>query len=139
MAYELMDTVPDIKDAPGAVSIERTRGRVTFEGVRFSYSGRVDTLKDSSFEAPPGQAAAVVHVTRADGVRTAVDPHEHGAAAVVGSGRVDVQEKAVLVGAQLAGRDQSARHRRRLGPAGTLEQDGADEVGSGRHHAAVGP
>jgi ATP-binding cassette subfamily B protein/subfamily B ATP-binding cassette protein MsbA len=65
MAYELMDTVPDIKDAPGAVSIQRTRGRVTFEGVRFSYSGRVDTLKDISFEAPPGQILAIVGPTGA--------------------------------------------------------------------------
>jgi ATP-binding cassette subfamily B protein len=65
MAYELMDTIPDIKDAPGAVSIQRSRGRVTFEGVRFSYSGRVDTLKDISFEAPPGQILAIVGPTGA--------------------------------------------------------------------------
>ena len=83
MAYELMDTVPTIQDAPGAVAIDRTAGHVQFDRVRFSYSGRVDTLKDISFEAKPGQIVAVVGPTGA-GKSTLVsllprfyDPH-HG-------------------------------------------------------------
>jgi ATP-binding cassette subfamily B protein/subfamily B ATP-binding cassette protein MsbA len=65
MAFELLDTMPEIRDAPGAVSIGRARGQVAFEGVRFSYTGRVDTLKDISFEVPPGQTIAVVGPTGA--------------------------------------------------------------------------
>jgi ATP-binding cassette, subfamily B, bacterial len=65
MAYELMDTVPGIKDQPGAVALGRAVGRITFQSVRFSYSGRVDTLKDISFEAEPGRIVAIVGPTGA--------------------------------------------------------------------------
>jgi ATP-binding cassette, subfamily B, bacterial len=65
MAYELMDTEPTIKDLPGAVAIDRSRGRVTFQHVRFSYTGRVDTLKDICFDAEPGQIVGIVGPTGA--------------------------------------------------------------------------
>ena len=65
MAYELMDTVPGIEDVPGALSVEQAAGRIGFENVRFSYSGRVNTLKDISFEAQPGQIIGIVGPTGA--------------------------------------------------------------------------
>lgn len=65
MAFELLDTDPEIKDAPGARELPRPRGRVTFESVHFSYTGRVETLKDISFEAQPGQVVALVGPTGA--------------------------------------------------------------------------
>ena len=52
LAYDVLDMVPDIQDAPGAVAMGRARGRVAFDGVGFSYAGRVDTLRDITFEGP---------------------------------------------------------------------------------------
>jgi ATP-binding cassette subfamily B protein len=40
IAYDLLDTAPEIKDAPDAVDIRRARGDVAFENVHFSYQGR---------------------------------------------------------------------------------------------------
>src|SRR5262249_6047425 len=64
-ALRLLDTEPEIKDAPGAAAVGRTRGDVCFEGVCFNYSGRVDTLRDISFEARAGLVVAVVGPTGA--------------------------------------------------------------------------
>ncbi len=65
MACELQEQEPDIQDAPDAVTVDRARGQVTFEGVSFSYKARVDTLKDISFDAPAGHVIAVVGPTGA--------------------------------------------------------------------------
>jgi ATP-binding cassette subfamily B protein/subfamily B ATP-binding cassette protein MsbA len=65
IAYQLLDTEPDVKDAPDAVDVGRTQGHVTFEGVCFSYEGRVDTLSDIAFEARAGQVIALVGPTGA--------------------------------------------------------------------------
>lgn len=63
--FELMDTEPDIQDAPQARAIRQARGHVLYEHVSFSYSGRIDTLKDISFEAKPGQVIGIVGPTGA--------------------------------------------------------------------------
>jgi ABC-type multidrug transport system fused ATPase/permease subunit len=65
IAFGLLDTEPEIKDAPGAVAVGRAQGRVTFQDVGFSYSGRSDTLSGVSFEAEPGQVVAIVGPTGA--------------------------------------------------------------------------
>lgn len=65
LAFHLLGTEPEIADAPGAVAIGRVRGAVRFEGVSFSYQGRVDTLSDISFEARAGQVIAIVGPTGA--------------------------------------------------------------------------
>jgi ABC-type multidrug transport system fused ATPase/permease subunit len=65
MAFGLIDTESDIKDAPDAVTMDRAEGHITFDKVNFSYSGRTDTLKDVSFEAQPGQVIALVGQTGA--------------------------------------------------------------------------
>jgi len=65
MAFEIQDLVPEIQDAPGAATIERCTGRVTFEEVDFSYKTRTDTLKGVSFEAAPGSVVAIVGPTGA--------------------------------------------------------------------------
>ena len=65
MAFGVLNTEPEIREAPDAVAIQHDQGRVTFEAVNFSYAGRVDTLKDISFEAHPGQSIALVGPTGA--------------------------------------------------------------------------
>ena len=65
MGFHVFDTQPLITDAPGAKSLDRAKGRITFEGVSFSYPGRVDTLRAVSFEAQAGQVVAVVGPTGA--------------------------------------------------------------------------
>src|SRR5262249_595209 len=65
VSFDLVETQPEIKDTPGAVAIQRARGHVQFEAVHFSYKGRVDTLKDISMEAMPGQVVAIVGPTGA--------------------------------------------------------------------------
>jgi ABC-type multidrug transport system fused ATPase/permease subunit len=65
MSLDLLDTEPEIQDRPGAIAIGRTHGQVTFDGVHFNYQGRVETLKDISFEVQAGQVVAVVGPTGA--------------------------------------------------------------------------
>ena len=65
IAFNLLDSAPEIQDAPDAVAIDGTDGRVTFERVTFSYDGREPTLREISFDARPGQVVGVVGPTGA--------------------------------------------------------------------------
>ena len=65
IAFGLLDTEPEIKDAPSAVKVGRANGQIAFEGVRFGYKERLETLKDISFEAEAGQVIAIVGPTGA--------------------------------------------------------------------------
>jgi ATP-binding cassette subfamily B protein/subfamily B ATP-binding cassette protein MsbA len=65
IAFGVLDQVPDIRDAPRALRLGRARGHVTYKHVGFSYTGRVDTLRDISFEAEPGHVVALVGPTGA--------------------------------------------------------------------------
>ena len=58
--FEVLDTEPDIKDAPGAYAIPRIDGRVRIEKVSFSYDGKNPVLNDVSLDAEPGQMIALV-------------------------------------------------------------------------------
>ena len=63
--FDLLDTEPDIKDSPRARPLQRAAGNVIYEQVQFSYSDRVDTLKNISFEARAGQVIGIVGPTGA--------------------------------------------------------------------------
>lgn len=58
--WEIFDTQPDIKDAPDAVAVEKSKvtGHLKFENVRFSYGGP-DVLHDINFEIKPGEVVAL--------------------------------------------------------------------------------
>jgi subfamily B ATP-binding cassette protein MsbA len=58
--FELLDTVPDIADRPGAAVLPTVAGRVEFVDVDFDYISAVPILKQVSFMAEPGQVVALV-------------------------------------------------------------------------------
>jgi ATP-binding cassette subfamily B protein len=64
-ALDLLDTEPEIVEAPDAIAVGRARGHVRYEHVTFNYEQRVTTLRDVSFQAQPGQTVAIVGPTGA--------------------------------------------------------------------------
>lgn len=58
--FEIMDTVSEVSERPGAVPLENTQGHVKFEKVSFSYSKRAAVVQEISIDALPGQAIAVL-------------------------------------------------------------------------------
>ena len=63
--YTVLDTEPDLVDAPDAKPLPEVRGAVTFEGVTFGYDEGTDVLHDLSFSAPAGTTIALVGTTGA--------------------------------------------------------------------------
>jgi ATP-binding cassette subfamily B protein len=68
--FEVLDTAPEIKDAPGAVALEHVQGRVRFEHVSFAYGageapsgGPRPVLRDVDLDAKPGQVIALLGAT----------------------------------------------------------------------------
>ncbi|MBN1138062.1 MAG: ABC transporter ATP-binding protein, partial [Anaerolineae bacterium] len=61
--FEVLDTQPDVRDAPGAYPLPPVEGHVRFEGVSFRYDGGPEgthALRDVSLEAAPGEMVALV-------------------------------------------------------------------------------
>jgi ATP-binding cassette, subfamily B, bacterial len=65
ITFDLLDKELEITDAPDAVTMGRSRGNISFQGVHFNYQGRVDTLREISFQTQPGQVVAIVGPTGA--------------------------------------------------------------------------
>ena len=58
---EVMDTEPDIQDAPDAQPLEDVRGDVSYENVSFRYEGEEESvLQNISFNIPAGRSVALV-------------------------------------------------------------------------------
>jgi len=60
---ELFQTKPTIADMPNAKPLKFGKGLVKFDHVSFAYDERKPTLKDVSFEVPPGKTVALVGET----------------------------------------------------------------------------
>lgn len=58
--FELLDTAPEIEDAPDAAELPAVQGAVVFEGVSFRYGTGEEVLRDVSFQMRPGQVVALV-------------------------------------------------------------------------------
>jgi len=58
--FELLDTAPDIQDAPGAVDLPPIRGEVEFDDVHFDYGTGDEVLHDVEFHMAPGEVVALV-------------------------------------------------------------------------------
>ncbi len=61
--FDILDTEPDIEDAPTARTIGRAHGKITFDNVSFHYVDGTPVLTDISFTAEPGQMIALVGPT----------------------------------------------------------------------------
>jgi ATP-binding cassette subfamily B protein len=58
--FEVLDSEPEVRDAPTAVRLEPVRGRVAFETVTFAYDGVRQILRGISFEVEPGELIGLV-------------------------------------------------------------------------------
>jgi ATP-binding cassette, subfamily B, beta-glucan exporter len=63
--FEVLDTVPEVRDRPDAIDPGRVRGLVAFKHVSFAYHGQVPAVIDLTFTAQPGEVIALVGLTGA--------------------------------------------------------------------------
>ncbi|MFE1598459.1 glucan ABC transporter ATP-binding protein/ permease [Methylobacterium sp. ID0610] len=61
--FDILDTVPAVRDRPNARPVARIAGEVAFEDVTFSYDGRRPALDGISFSVAPGETVALVGTT----------------------------------------------------------------------------
>jgi ATP-binding cassette subfamily B protein len=61
--FEVLDTLPSVRDLPNAKDPGRLEGAVAFEDVSFSYDGKRAAVRDVSFIVKPGETIAVVGST----------------------------------------------------------------------------
>jgi len=58
--FEILDTKPEILDAPGAQTFGRVEGRISFDHVSFSYDERQEVLHNIDLDIAPGEILALV-------------------------------------------------------------------------------
>lgn len=63
--FTVLDTEPDLMDAPDAVALANVRGDVRFEGVTFSYDKSNDVIHGVDLHIPAGTTVALVGPTGA--------------------------------------------------------------------------
>jgi ATP-binding cassette subfamily B protein len=61
--FNVLDTVPAVRDRPGAVDPGHIRGLVEFRGVSVSYDGKRAAVSDLNFTVAPGERLALVGPT----------------------------------------------------------------------------
>ncbi|CAH1665084.1 Beta-(1--_2)glucan export ATP-binding/permease protein NdvA [Hyphomicrobiales bacterium] len=61
--FEVLDTLPSVRDLPTAKDPGRLVGAVAFEDVSFSYDGKRAAVRDVSFTVKPGETIAIVGST----------------------------------------------------------------------------
>ena len=63
--FEVIDTPPEIDDAPEFATMADVQGHVTFNNVGFAYTPEKPIIKDMTLEAKPGEIVALVGPTGA--------------------------------------------------------------------------
>jgi subfamily B ATP-binding cassette protein MsbA len=58
--FQLLDTQPDVTDAPGARALSAVEGRIIFDHVSFSYDERQEVLHEINLDIAPGEIVALV-------------------------------------------------------------------------------
>lgn len=61
----LLDTEPEVKDAPDAAKMPLIHGQITFDDVSFAYRDGVPVLQEMNLQITPGQTVALVGPTGA--------------------------------------------------------------------------
>jgi ATP-binding cassette, subfamily B, multidrug efflux pump len=64
-AFEVLDTEPEIVDAPDAIQLDDIEGHVTFDHVSFDYVEGVPVLRDINLDVKAGETIALVGSTGA--------------------------------------------------------------------------
>jgi ATP-binding cassette subfamily B protein/subfamily B ATP-binding cassette protein MsbA len=62
---EVLETVPDVADRPGAAPLSPVRGHIVLEDITFGYEPGRLVLRHVCLEAPPGETLAIVGATGA--------------------------------------------------------------------------
>ena len=57
---EILETKPDIEDAPGAKNLDKVKGNIEFKNVSFSYNDKTAVLKDINLNIEAGKTVALV-------------------------------------------------------------------------------
>jgi len=63
--FEIVDTVPEVRDSSDAKQLPRARGEIVFQNVSFGYDPSRLVLHDISFQVKPGETVAIVGPTGA--------------------------------------------------------------------------
>jgi ATP-binding cassette subfamily B multidrug efflux pump len=63
--FDLLDTKPDVVDAPGAIELPLVQGRVEYDHVSFGYTDEQKVLEDICLTIEPGRTVALVGPTGA--------------------------------------------------------------------------
>jgi ABC-type multidrug transport system fused ATPase/permease subunit len=58
--FHILDAESPVKEKKGALVLRRVEGHVAFENASFSYDSYFPTLKEISFDAPPGSTVALL-------------------------------------------------------------------------------
>lgn len=58
--FEILDTKPSVQDAPAAIALPVSEGRITFQDVSFSYENNVHVIQGVSLDIQPGEILALV-------------------------------------------------------------------------------
>jgi len=58
--FEVLDSEPEVRDAPEAVRLAPVRGRVSFDNVTFAYDGVRQILRGVTFDVQPGELIGLV-------------------------------------------------------------------------------
>ncbi len=61
--FEVLNTVPEVKDEPGARTLRDCKGEISFKDVSFSYRDGLPVLEHVSFYIKPGELVAIVGPT----------------------------------------------------------------------------
>jgi ATP-binding cassette subfamily B protein len=61
--FAVLDTPPEIKDAPDVHVLQKVSGYVAFEHVTFAYSNGIEVLHDIEIDARPGEVIAILGST----------------------------------------------------------------------------